>query len=34
VVTSPNADRDIFVIAAGASDPAAADADDIILEKA
>jgi len=33
VVTSPNADRDIFVIAAGASDPAAADADDIILEK-
>jgi hypothetical protein len=33
VVTSPNADRDIFVIASGASDPAAADADDIILEK-
>jgi hypothetical protein len=33
VVTSPSADRDIFVIAAGASDPAAADADDIILEK-
>jgi len=33
VVTSPNADRDVFVIAAGASDPAAADADDIILEK-
>ncbi|AFH22892.1 hypothetical protein OSG_eHP37_00105 [environmental Halophage eHP-37] len=33
VVTSPNADRDIFVIAAGASDPSAADADDIILEK-
>jgi hypothetical protein len=33
VVTSPNADRDIFVIASGASDPSAADADDIILEK-
>jgi len=33
VVTSPNADRDIFVIAPGASDPTAADADDIILEK-
>jgi hypothetical protein len=33
VVTSPNADRDIFVIAKDASDPAAADADDIILEK-
>jgi hypothetical protein len=33
VVTSPSADRDIFVIAAGASDPAAADADDIILEQ-
>ena len=33
VVTSPNADRDIFVIASGASDPSAADADDIILEQ-
>lgn len=33
VVTSPSADRDIFVIAAGASDPTAADADDIILEQ-
>ena len=33
VVTSPSADRDIFVIASGASDPSAADADDIILEK-
>ena len=33
VVTSPNADRDIFVIAKDASDPSAADADDIILEK-
>jgi len=33
VVTSPSADRDIFVIASGASDPAAADADDIILEQ-
>jgi hypothetical protein len=33
IVTSPNADRDIYVIASGASNPAAADADDIILEK-
>ena len=33
VVTSPSADRDIFVIASGASDPSAADADDIILEQ-
>jgi len=33
VVTSPNADRDVFVIASGASDPSEADADDIILEK-
>lgn len=33
IVTSPNADRDIYVIASGASNPAAADSDDIILEK-
>jgi hypothetical protein len=33
VVTSPNADRDVFVIASGESDPSAADADDIILEQ-
>jgi len=33
VVTSPNADRDIYVIPAGGSDPSAATNDDIILEK-
>jgi len=33
VVTSPNADRDIYVIQSGASDPSAATNDDIILEQ-
>jgi len=33
VADGDGVDRDIFVIAKGASDPSAADADDIILEK-